>query len=63
MNDLMDSMALLLLKNKKIQDDSATTVDDIPHVVHLFPVNEQTLVELEQWLNVDAQNKKKMVWP
>lgn len=60
MNDIMESMAILL-KNKKTQDEPTITVNDIPHVVHLFPLNEQTLVELEQWLNVDAQNKKNLV--
>lgn len=59
LNDLIESVALLL-KNKKIQDEPMITVNDIPHVVHLFPVNEQTLAELEQWLNADAQNKKKI---
>lgn len=60
LNDIMESMALLL-KNKKIQDEPTITVNDIPQVVHLFPVNEQTLTELEQWLNADAQNKQKLV--
>jgi len=59
---MMESVTLLL-KNKRIQDEPTITVDDIPNVVHLFPVNEQTLAELEQWLNVNAQNKKKLVWP
>jgi len=58
----MESVTLLL-KNKRIQDEPTITVNDIPDVVHLFPVNEQTLAELEQWLNVNAQNIKKLVWP
>jgi len=53
----------LLLKNKRIQNEPTITVNDIPDVVHLFPVNEQILAELEQWLNVNAQNKKKLIWP
>jgi len=58
---MMESVALLL-KNKKIQDEPTITVNDIPiDVVHLFPVNEQTLAEIEEWLNVDAQNKKRLV--
>jgi hypothetical protein len=60
LNDVIENMALLL-KNKKIQDEPTITVDDIPDVVHLFPVNEQTLAELEEWLNVDTENKKKLV--
>ncbi|XP_039310328.1 uncharacterized protein LOC105198959 isoform X2 [Solenopsis invicta] len=35
--------------------------DVMENVVHLFPVNEQTLAELEQWLNVDTENKKKLI--
>jgi len=57
----MESVALLL-KNKRIQDEPTITVNDIPiDVVHLFPVNEQTFAEIEEWLNVDAQNKKRLV--
>jgi len=44
---MMESVTLLL-KNKRIQDEPTTTVDNIPDVVHLFTVNEQTLAELEQ---------------
>lgn len=61
LNDIMESVALLL-KNKKIQDEPMVTNNDIVYVVHLFPVNEQTLAELEQWLDADTQNKKKLVW-
>lgn len=61
MNDIMESVALLL-KNKKVQDDPTIIVNDIPSIVHLFPINnEQTLAEVEQWLNADVQNVKKLV--
>jgi len=59
LNDTMENM-VLLLKNKKIQDEPTITVNDIPiDIVYLFPINEQTLAEIEEWLNVDAQNIKK----
>ena len=56
---MLESVALLL-KSKRIQDEPTVTVNDIPDIV-LFPVNEKTLADLEQWLNVDVQNKKKLV--
>lgn len=62
LNDVMESVALLL-KNKRIRDEPTIIANDVPDIVHLFPINEQTLIELEQWLNVDTQNKKKLVWP
>lgn len=62
LNDVMESVALLL-KNKRIRDEPTIITNDVPDIVHLFPINEQTLIELEQWLNVDTQNKKKLVWP
>lgn len=63
LNNIIESMALLL-KNKKMQDEPKIIVNDIPHIVHHFPIqNEQALAELEQLLNVDAKNKKNLVWP
>jgi len=41
LNDMMESVTLLL-KNKRIQDEPTITVNDIPDVAHLFPVDEQT---------------------
>lgn len=61
LNDVMESMTLLL-KNKRIQDEPIITVEDIPRVVHLFPIkNEKILAEIEQWLNADDRNKKDLV--
>ncbi|KYN11274.1 hypothetical protein ALC57_16580 [Trachymyrmex cornetzi] len=51
LNDVMETAALLL-KNKRIQDEPIVTVNDVPDIIHLFPVNEKTLAELEQWLNI-----------
>lgn len=63
LNDVMESMTLLLKKQKKSRW-AYNNRQDIPRVVHLFPMkDEKILAELEQWLNADDQNKKDLVWP
>lgn len=53
----------LLVKTNRFRTETQVAVNDVPDIIHILPVNEKSLDEMERWLDDNAQNKKLLVRP
>jgi len=49
------------MKNKVDKSQNPSTYNKVPDIVELFPVNNEYLAQLENWLTSSEQNKAMLV--
>lgn len=61
-NDLMDSINIII-KNAKVNTETLVNNDrsEVVKIIHLFPMTEESLIEVEDWINVSIDNKVALV--
>lgn len=59
LDDISETLNIVL-KNKA---DEANNIEskEVPHIIQSFPVNQDSLIELENWLTSSEQNKTILV--
>lgn len=51
----------VLIKNKVDDSQNPPIYNKVPDIVELFPVNDESLAQLENWLTSSEQNKAMLV--
>lgn len=58
MDDITESLNILVKKRADVND---TEYNEVLHIIQSFPVNENSLTELENWLMNSEKNKTALV--
>jgi hypothetical protein len=58
----MDSINIII-KNAKVNTETLVNNDrsEVVKIIHLFPMTEESLIEVEDWINVSIDNKVALV--
>ncbi|XP_067208082.1 protein PFC0760c-like isoform X2 [Linepithema humile] len=57
-NDMLDSINILI-RSTKVNTETVINNDrsEVLKIIHLFPMNEESLIEVEDWINKSIDNK------
>lgn len=60
MDDISETVNILI-KNRVEESQNPPTYNKVPDIVELFPVNDESLAQLENWLTNSEENKTMLV--
>lgn len=61
-NDMLDSINIII-KSTKVNTETLVNNDrsEVLKIIHFFPMTEESLIEVEDWINVSTDNKVALV--
>jgi len=61
-NDLLDSIDIVI-KSTKVNTETLVNDDtsEVLKIIHLFPMTEESLIEVENWISASIDNKIALV--
>lgn len=61
-NDMLDSFKIII-KSMKVNTETVVNNDrsEVLKIIHLFPMTEESLSEVEDWINASVDNKLTLV--
>jgi len=61
-NDILDSIDIVI-KSTKVNTETLVNDDtsEVLKIVHLFPMTEESLIEVENWIDASIDNKRALV--